>query len=643
MVKCRKKWVLTVFIVAWVITFCYTILHYYTYSLVDSISLIPGRRSYRVANAREVVYLAIFTNLISRNMSLALILSLNDKTNLFTDLSKFQLSFKSSDDISKDVKLNHAIVYSKPEEVLNWKDFDHKSFLEKGVLKPGEDRYAANKFNQAASDATKWDRDIVDSREERLSTMRNNGLARIYFSCNAVTYDIKTLPSTSVIITYHNEARSTLLRTIVSVFLRSPPQLVLEIILVDDFSDDVFKRLNVEQNISVNIGKDLLLMENVIVIRNTKREGLIRSRVKGAEIARASVLTFLDSHCECNVHWLEPLLARVKENRKAVVAPVIDVINKDTFKYIPASADLRGGFEWNLVFKWEYLTGRLRTQRHRRPIAPISTPVIAGGLFMIKKSWFEELGKYDEEMDIWGGENLELSFRVWQCGGSLEIIPCSRVGHVFRKQHPYTFPGGSGNVFQKNTRRAAEVWLGDYKHLYFKQVPSARYVNFGNITARMDLKKRLDCKDFDWYLKEIYPELKIPTKDDGRYLTFRQGNYCIDSLGKQTALSSISVYRCHGTGGNQEWVLNAKSGALRSPYSKFCITDDNKGTLVLQYCNMTEGKWSIDETNQRLLKNNQCTALLLGGSQNGEDILALMPCDITDERQHWMFEKPPAF
>ena len=61
---------------------------------------------------------------------------------------------------------------------------------------------------------------------------------------------------------------------------------------------------------------------------------------------------FLDSHCEVNTAWLQPLLGLLQRDQHTVVCPVIDIISADTLVYSP-SPIVRGGFNWGLHFKWD--------------------------------------------------------------------------------------------------------------------------------------------------------------------------------------------------------------------------------------------------------------------------------------------------
>jgi len=82
--------------------------------------------------------------------------------------------------------------------------------------------YRIHRFNLLASDRIPLNRTLPDIRKPL---------------CKDISYDTSKLPTTSVIIVFHNEAWSTLLRTVHSVINRSPRKLLKEIILVDDASE----------------------------------------------------------------------------------------------------------------------------------------------------------------------------------------------------------------------------------------------------------------------------------------------------------------------------------------------------------------------------------------------------------------------
>lgn len=191
----------------------------------------------------------------------------------------------------------------------------------------------------------------------------------------------------SVIICFYNEHIVTLLRSVNTVLVRTPSQLLKEIILIDDFSDLDDLKGPLENEIKS------LPTDKIKIIRNSQREGLIRSRVFGARKSTGDVLLFLDSHIEVNFDYAQPLLARIKDDRKVLVMPVIDIINADTFQY-SSSPLVRGGFNWGLHFKWDNLPAGTLV-RDEDFLGPFKSPTMAGGLFAVDRSYFHEMGEYD--------------------------------------------------------------------------------------------------------------------------------------------------------------------------------------------------------------------------------------------------------
>ncbi|CAL8372874.1 unnamed protein product [Arctogadus glacialis] len=78
------------------------------------------------------------------------------------------------------------------------------------------------------------------------------------------------------------------------------------------------------------------------------------------------------------------------------------------------------------------------------------------GILVADRRYLGEIGI------VYGGENAELGICVWTCGGSIEVVPCSKIAHIERNHKPY-IPDLSLTM-KRNALRVAEVWMDEYKH-----------------------------------------------------------------------------------------------------------------------------------------------------------------------------------
>nr|XP_045007887.1 polypeptide N-acetylgalactosaminyltransferase 10 isoform X2 [Jaculus jaculus] len=429
--------------------------------------------------------------------------------------------------------------------------------------------YRENGFNIYVSDKISLNRSLPDIRHP---------------NCNGKRY-LETLPNTSIIIPFHNEGWSSLLRTVHSVINRSPPELVAEILLVDDFSD-----------------RD-----------------------------------------------------RIARSRKTIVCPMIDVIDHDDFRYETQAGDaMRGAFDWEMYYKRIPIPPELQKAD---PSDPFESPVMAGGLFAVDRKWFWELGGYDPGLEIWGGEQYEISFKVWMCGGRMEDIPCSRVGHIYRKYVPYKVPAGVS--LARNLKRVAEVWMDEYAEFIYQRRPEYRHLSAGDVVAQKRLRGSLNCKSFKWFMTKIawdlpkfYPPVEPPAAAWGeirnmgtglcadtkhgtlgsplklescvrgrgeaawnsmQVFTFtwrediRPGDpqhtkkFCFDAVSRT---SPVTLYDCHSMKGNQLWRYR-KDRTLYHPVSSSCMDcSESDRRIFMNTCNpasLTQ-QWLFEHTNSTVLE-----------------------------------------
>ncbi|KAM4725110.1 LOW QUALITY PROTEIN: polypeptide N-acetylgalactosaminyltransferase 15-like [Anableps anableps] len=326
---------------------------------------------------------------------------------------------------------------------------------------------------------------IKDTAAPRPQRHRGRGAAaRLYLEGCLGEQHSKSLLKTSVVICFRDEAWSTLLRTVHSVLDTTPKLYLQEVLLVEDQS----------QQHEIHPSIQFVYTSQVTC------------RTVGAAHAIGEVLVFMD-HCECQKGWLEPLLERVAQDRSRVVSPIMDIIVWQTFQYNATQWSVRGVFDWRLDFHWE---SNPQLQDADTELGDMQSPALGGEVVAISRQFFQTVGAYDQGMLPWGPEQAEFSISVWSCGGSMEVVPCSRVPHLIRHHLPSNF--SESDILQKNKIRVADSWMDAYRKIFYRRDTLTHFIRQSkrpNVTERLQLKRSLGCRSFHWFLSSVYAQLYI--------------------------------------------------------------------------------------------------------------------------------------
>lgn len=221
--------------------------------------------------------------------------------------------------------------------------------------------------------------------------------------CHRYRFNLSNFPTMSAIITVQNERPGMLAFSIHSLLARTPPEILKEIIIVDDNG----MRLPEERtSIDPDEWKHLeTISPKVRIIHHAEKQGCAGSRLTGARNATGDVLFFGDSHIEMYTStWAQHLLLPILQNPRTLSMQSLHILDDlEGYNRKPVGThNSYGTIDRKFIFG--YQTGRFGKEypTARLPYEFVFAP---GSLFAIRRDEFWRLGGYDTGLGVWGGEN----------------------------------------------------------------------------------------------------------------------------------------------------------------------------------------------------------------------------------------------
>lgn len=241
-------------------------------------------------------------------------------------------------------------------------------------------------------------------------------------------------PRVSIVIPVHNGWEYTY--SCLQSLLEHAGETPFEVIVADDASGDETRRI-----------RDVV--ENVAVSRSREPKGFLRNCNEAARSAKGDYVLFLNNDTRVTEGWLEPLVEVLDEHDDVAVVG-------SRLVYPTGRLQEAGGIIWSDGTGLNY--GRFDDPDKAEYAHPRDVDYVSGAALMVRRSFWKDVGGFDEQFAPGYYEDADLAFTARDRGYRVRYEPASTVVHYEGISHGRDPEAGVKQYEQVNRPKFVAKW-----------------------------------------------------------------------------------------------------------------------------------------------------------------------------------------